>query len=86
MLKQVQHDISGLSATFGEFSFNFVDRGDDFLFNYILAELIKAEEPIDWGEFRQCRKGYPLILTRQLTSQATKGREWKPGDLPLAFF
>jgi hypothetical protein len=39
-----------------------------------------------WGEFQACWKEYPLILTRQLTPQASKGKGWRLGDLHLAFF
>ena len=55
--------------------FKFVDRREGFLFNVEKAELKQAGEPTSWGEFRINRNGYPLILTRQLTPQATKGRD-----------
>jgi hypothetical protein len=45
----------------------------------------KAEEPFLRGECWSGQEGYPLILTRQLTSQATKGERRKLGDLLLAF-
>jgi hypothetical protein len=56
------------------FPFNFVDRREDFLFN-IKGRIKLSGGPIFWGEFQTCWKGYPLIPTRQLTPQATKGRD-----------
>jgi hypothetical protein len=55
--------------------FNFVDRKRGFLFNREKAESKQAGEPVFRGEFQIGWKGYPLILTRQLTPQATKGRD-----------
>ncbi len=56
-------------------NFIFVDRRKAFLFNIEKAESKQAGEPFFWGAFQIDWKGYPLILTRQLTPQATKGRD-----------
>jgi len=53
----------------------FVDRRKGFLFNIAKAESKQAGEPFFRGEFQIGWEGYPLILTRQLTPQATKGRD-----------
>ena len=73
-------------SSFLELSFNFVDRGKGFLLNIKKAELKLAGKPFSWGEFQIYWKGYPLILTRQLTSQATKGRDEARGSPPGFFY
>jgi hypothetical protein len=69
--KKIQKSIFSLQISFnGKWKgvpFYFVDRKSGFLFNIKKAELIKGGGTNFWGEFRMGRKGYPLILTRQLT-------------------
>jgi hypothetical protein len=75
--QEEQIKIQGKRARYIYTPFNFVDTGEVsyLIFSIKKAKLKQAGDPVFGVNSYVGWKGYPLILTRQLTSQATKGRD-----------